>query len=418
MVSKYSEFLLEKKRYTVKLLLEAYLQATSDFMNKLKNMTKEKGAVGEISTAIYDFIDNQNYISSDNNIKQNYFNTTDKEDMVSFLMNNKVPKDWDEDVDPSLPYNTRGRGEVKISKAIKYILQLMDDNGDLNIDMPKDKDIESFVNLYKSTSTSSNFKFKFLKGDDIAKYYNNKKYFSQSGSLGGSCMADESKGTFKIYSQNESKVRLLVFIDEETDKISGRALVWKLKTSPCEAKYFMDRVYTNRDSDFFRFRQYAEENEFLYKQFMNSQVETNVCFKYKGIDVFGEITVKLDGKAKNYPFVDTLCFMDKNETYLSNLSFEDSYFLHSVSGECEVCDDCNGKSYTCDNDQCHYNDGEIECDECDGSGDSESGKCVPCKGKGYIQCKHEDLTICHNCGEGHIKLEKHKIITDLIKKMR
>lgn len=151
---------------------------------------------------------------------------------------------------------------------------------------------------------------------------------------------------------------------------------------------------------------------------MNSQVETNVCFKYKGIDVFGEITVKLDGKAKNYPFVDTLCFMDKNETYLSNLSFEDSYFLHSVSGECEVCDDCNGKSYTCENDQCHYNDGEIECDECDGSGDSESGKCVPCKGKGYIQCKHEDLTICHNCGEGHIKLEKHKIITDLIKKMR
>lgn len=417
MINKYGDFIKEQKRYTVKLLLEACLFATSEFMEKLRYMSKEKGPVGDISREIYDFIEQEQYVDNDN-IKQNFFNVTDKEDMVSFLMQNKIPKGWDDEADPSLPYNAKGRGEIKISKVIKYILNLMDESGELHIDMPKDKDIEAFVNLYKSSSSSSKFKFKLLKGDDIAKYYNQKKYLTESGSLGSSCMADESKGTFKIYSQNEDKVKLLVYIDEESDKISGRALVWKLKDSPCDAKYFMDRVYTNRDSDFFKFRAYANDNDYLYKEKMNSHLEDNVCFKYKGSDVYGEITVKLDGSARNYPFIDTLCFMNKEKTLLSNVPGEDYFFLHSVSGECETCDNCNGKGWICDDAQCQYNDGEVDCDNCNGTGDSNDSKCVNCKGKGFIKCDHVEKEICSDCSQGHIELQKRKILTNFVKKFQ
>lgn len=343
MIREYDKFIIEKKVESFRLLLETYLYGTGEFLQKLKQIKKEKGVVGEIANVIYDFIVGENYLEYDD-VKQNFFDVTSKDDMVSFLMQNKVPDDWEED-DPSLPYNVRGRGEIKIGRVIKYIVSLIDKQGDLKIPLPKDKDIEQFVNIYKSTNIKTDFKFKLVKGNDISKYYNRVKYFASNGSLGSSCMAEESKGTFKIYSQNESKVQLLIYIDEKSDKISGRALVWKLKDSPCEARYFMDRVYTNSDSDFYKFRQYAEEKGFLYKQKMNSLIDDNVRFRYKGGDVYGEIRVKIDGDFKSYPFVDTLCFLSLNKKYLSNLTSENCTILHSVYGEDQTCEDCGGDCF-------------------------------------------------------------------------
>jgi hypothetical protein len=406
MIKNYQKFLIrESIKQQIGLLLEAQFSSTSGFLDKLRKISKDKSKSGKIAQVIYDMIDDGTWVD-DEHIKQNYFDVTDKDDKVSFIMQSKVDKeDWDEENDPSLPYNIKGRGEIGIGKTIKYILDVLKKNGDLDgTDSDfKDKDIEQFVNLYKATKSSSNFKFKELKGEDISKYYNQKRYYSGSGSLGGSCMSEESKGTFKIYYQNESKVKLLVFIDEESDKISGRALIWKLTDSPCEAKYFMDRVYTNSDSDFFKFREYAEEKGYLYKFRMNSYVEDNVHFRYKGSDVFGEISVKLDGSARTYPFVDTLCFMNKEETMLSNVPFKDCYMLHSVGGDCEPCDRCGGKVIDCD--WC-FNDETIECEDCSGSGDSDSGKCVTCKGKGELKCEHESARYCYGCGEGLQKLKE------------
>ena len=408
MISKYNNFLFERLRTNFRLILESYVSGTSDFLNRLKFLSKEKGMVGSISSTIYNFFEKEHYLS-DSKIKQNYFDLTDKEDMVSFLMHNKVPDDWDDESDPSLPYHMKGRGEIKIAKVIKYIVKLMKDEGEWSIEEPKDKDIEAFVNAYKATK-ATNFKFKLLKGDDISKYYNEKRYFSKAGSLGGSCMSDESKGTFKIYTKNEDKVQLLVLIDEESDKISGRAIVWKLKKSPCEAKLFMDRVYTNRDSDFFKFKQFAEENGYLYKTKMNSHLEDNINFRYKGSDVSGEVIVKLDGDARSYPFVDTMCFLSKDKKELSNLPSEDCWILHDVSGEKEQCEDCEGRIIFCND--CKYSDGIIDCDTCDGSGDTDSGKCVTCKGEGVVTCDHKDsLIICSDCGIGHIELGRKGIET-------
>jgi hypothetical protein len=75
---------------------------------------------------------------------------------------------------------------------------------------------------------------------------------------------------------------------------------------------------------------------------MSSSIDDNVKFVYKGQDVFGEVTVKLDGDFSNYPFVDTMCFLSKNKNTLSNLPDKEGYQLHSVYGDCNQCDDCDG----------------------------------------------------------------------------
>ena len=344
MIKKYNSFLLEKYKSDLLLLLEAEVYGSSEFILKLQSLSKEKGKTGEIAQSIYDIIDDNSYFS-DSDVKQNFFDLTDKDDKLSFIMNSKVPEDWDPEEDSSLPYTMKGRGDVKIGKIIKYLVDLIN-SGDDDLGEIKDKDIENFVNAFKASKVDTSMKFKLVKGSDIAKYYNEKKYFSGTGSLGGSCMSDESKKTFEIYTENESKVQLLIYVDKD-DVIHGRAIVWKLKNSPCDAKYFMDRVYVNRDSDQIKFKKFAEDNGFLYKKKMNSYFVDNVKFIYKGKDVLGEVTVKLSKTDfPNYPFVDTMCFLDESSKILSNLPNEDNYILHSVSGECEQCDNCSGEIYT------------------------------------------------------------------------
>jgi hypothetical protein len=417
MIKKYSGFLLENLKWNLQMLLEANLSATSNFMDRLKTITKEGGSTGKIAKGIYDFIEDGIYIDEDD-LKQNYFDTSDKEGMVSFLMQSKLPEDWDDDVDPSLPYTIKGRTDVKVAKIIRYIIDLAKGNDeDWSIDDPTDKDIEKFVNIWKSTKASTDFNFKLVKGKDIARYYNEKRYLSSGGSLGGSCMADENKSIFGLYSENESKVKLLVLIDEKTDKISGRALVWKLQTSPCEARFFMDRVYTNRDSDFFKFRQHAEENGWLYKATMNSYIENNVRFRYKGSEILGTISVKLDGSFDEYPFVDTLCFLSSDLKSLTNIPTFDCSFLHSVSGESNPCSDCDGKGTICDDPNCRDNYGLVTCGDCDGDGDTDSGKCVTCKGKGEYKCDHAESEICDECGLGAKLLISKGIKSEIIDKL-
>jgi hypothetical protein len=342
MLKKYNSYIKESIILELELLLEGEIKASREFLSKIAKVSKSPGKAGKLAEIIYDFIDGAEYVN-DEDIDQNYFDVTSKEDFISFLNPNKLPKDYEEDVDPSLPFRTKGRTEIKIGKVIRPLLKLIEDQSGDDFEF-KDKDLEEFVNLYKSTKVDMKLKMKLISGEEIGKYYNSKKYAMKSGTLGGSCMSEEKKKVFHIYSKNDEKVQLLVLMDESEDKIWGRALVWKLKDSPCAAKYFMDRVYASRDSDVYKFIEVAKERGWLYKSIMNSYIEDNVKFIYNGSSLIGRITVKLDGDHDEYPFVDTLCFLDDKKELLSNVPYEDfSYLLHDVDGSADPCSSCDGK---------------------------------------------------------------------------
>lgn len=261
---------------------------------------------------------------------------------------------------------------MKVGRIIKYLSDL------LNL-KPTNKDIEDFVNIYKSTNTENKNYFKLVSGDEILKYYKNKNIASDRGTLGSSCMNNKSKKIFKIYTQNKDIVKLLVYLNED-GLLLGRSLVWKLENSPSDAEYFMDRVYTNSDSDVNRFIQFAIENDWMYKKIMNSDDGDSVYLLHKGIACNGEITVELEGDFTVYPYLDTLTFLHKDKNTLSNLPSKDCYILNDYDdGERYQCYDCDGKLY------------EI---------DSFDGK------------KH----ICFSCCEGHVVLNSLGIKTDVYKK--
>ena len=95
----YQEFIIEKLRNKLELMLEANLYGSSSFMDRLTQLMRQGGSAGRIAGEIIDFIDQESYVDADE-IKQNFFDSTDKEGMVSFLMNSKLPDDWDSDDDP------------------------------------------------------------------------------------------------------------------------------------------------------------------------------------------------------------------------------------------------------------------------------------------------------------------------------
>ena len=324
MINKYNNFLLNESM----LILEAFLSADSNFLSKLDKMAQQSNTSARIAGMILDRISDHDWVS-EIDLKQDFFKTTDVEDKVSFAQRNRIKDGVD-------PYTMPGRTEIKVGRAIKYIANDLYDFG-IN-----DKQVEDFVNVYKSIGKPGEPNFEFYIGDDIKNGYKTKNYYSPYGTLGSSCMNDEPS-YLKIYRNNEKKVRLLVLLDDN-GKIAGRALVWKLDKSPCDAEYFMDRVYTNRDFETNKFIEYAEKNGFLYKSRMSSGDNEVVQFRYKGKQIYGEIRVKLDGKQSKYPYMDTLFCLNKEKDELSNLPSWKCYKLWGTDGERERCDDCNGKS--------------------------------------------------------------------------
>lgn len=287
------------------------------------------------------------------------------------------------------------RQEVKVGRAIGALLRIA------KVQFV-DKDIESFVNLYKATIDKLNDKFSYfqvVKGSDIHYWYGSNNYYSRSGTLGSSCMASADAEWLQIYTENPNQVSLVIFKSQDDDtKIVGRALLWNLDSG----KKFLDRVYTINDSDVQLFREYAKENGWYVKSSNNSS-DSGMAIGPDGITIELDLTVTLDKKSYySYPYLDTLKYFQEGKGIISNRHASNSITLEDTNGgnddyECETCggsgrlecDDCSGSGEvscgTCDGDgEVENNEGEKEeCDECGGSG---SVRCDECRGDGYINC--------------------------------
>lgn len=234
-------------------------------------------------------------------------------------------------------WNT-SRNPVKVGRLAKSLLTVAG-----IVTAPKE--IENFVNLYKSTFDIINdafSKFDLVKGDSISYWYNSVRYESMESTLGNSCMADVDEDFFDIYVMNPDVCSLLILYSDagkildgvyKSNKIKGRALVWKTN----EGDIFMDRIYTNNDSDVSLFKQYAEKNGWWFKTKQNSDVEFGVSngkTQKNGV----EYVVSLSkAKFDNYPYVDSLSYINVDDKMISNKpgAVDAEYEMNSTGGYLE-----------------------------------------------------------------------------------
>lgn len=287
---------------------------------------------------------------------------------------------------------SKNRQELKIGRAVRALLKAADQE-------VLDKDIEQFVNLYKSTIDKLNDKFSYfdvVSGSDIAYWYHNRNYYQRSGTLGNSCMSAAPERWLKIYTENPNQCELVIFkSQDDTEKILGRALLWTLK----DGKKFMDRIYVINDSDVQLFRDFAKENGWYSKYYNNSGGDTK-AYTPEGETINLNLRITLDVKDYEYfPYLDTLKYFTPGSGILD--PYDGEYLLEDTggghSGSCEYC----GGSGRVECGDC-YGSGEYECGECDGSGNV---KCRSCRGNGKEECGScdgrgkEDCSDCDGRGE-------------------
>jgi len=423
-IQKWNEFVLESNTYD--LLLEGNLVISDKLKELLSNVADQCPKDG-VGPKIVQYLSTKPEVV-DANLKQNYVDIAkpkegepkdSKSDVVSFIAQTKVNQLLEKD--PSLkeadPFTLKGRTEVKVGRFLKAICALADIKS-------TDREIEQIVNLFKSSTEVPGQAMGLVEGKEIKYWYDGKNYLTDTGELGGSCMRYEKcQDYLNIYSKNPDKVKLLI-LTQEVDgkkKLIGRALVWILDESPCEAKIFMDRVYCHQQSDAFKFYSYAKKAGWLMKKDNNSVLESSIKFVYNGKQIKGKVSVKLtagpksrtkDAPAKTswkYPFMDTICFLNPEKNEISNIGYINGWVMENTGGNINKCDNCKGTGI----DSCDYCDGEgtiycrncedgrVVCDDCDGDGEILS-RCEECKGEGVIKKGKKEST-CKKCdGDGEV----------------
>lgn len=235
---------------------------------------------------------------------------TEKNDTISLIQVNRITRD-NPDLGETLPYNikdkkrgsdfwTKARTDISVGRWTRRIFTEVHKSTIL------DSKIEEFVNLYKSAIDGGDLNnFELVRGEDIRKWYYENNYEQRRGQLGNSCMRYHGCQEFlDIYVKNPEVCQLLILkSDGEKDKITGRALIWKLT----DGEYYMDRIYTINDSDKLLFQDYARVNKI-----QNS---------YDGIGI-SDLEIKLGNHTyEKYPYMDT--FVVYNPTTKTLNSYED-----------------------------------------------------------------------------------------------
>jgi hypothetical protein len=387
-MKRYKSFLISEKLNRLQLLLEGYLDYSPRFNEKLfdmKNKSDLAKFLSELETETFD----------DDDLTQNYIDTTDRDDMVSYISQNRYDKIIDEDPDSDIDnYDMKGRTETRIGRLVKGLCKLAG--------RPvKDQEVEQFVNLYKSKVVSTDESWELVSGDKIRYWYDEENYFTDygHGPLSRSCMSGEdSQGFFDIYTESDTcQLLILTKNDSGVRKLIGRALVWKpfSMSNLKGVEYLMDRVYCMKDSDEQKFNNYADEMGWLRKKRNNSDRDTNMFFILKGKEVRSRIVVQVKGDWEEYPYLDTLKFLNNDLDELSNIGYHRGHELEDTDGSLETCSECDGSGHSsCDS--CD-NEGEVECPNCNGSRYEE---CYRCEGNGKIECRkcNENCKItCPEC---------------------
>lgn len=215
---------------------------------------------------------------------------------------------------------TNNRNNIKIGRIVRSILTKA------GIDFT-DKDIEDFVNAYKSNYDIMNdafSKFDLIKGDEIGYWYHQDRYEIRSSTLGNSCMSEVGISFFELYSKNSNCSLLVLYSDiyphkivdnkYKGTKIKGRAVVWNTNKG-----FFMDRIYTNYDSDVKLFIKYAHQNGWWTKREQDSDLTFSIT---NGVTIEqADLIVDLEeSKFDRYPFLDSLGYINFENKKLSNIA--------------------------------------------------------------------------------------------------
>lgn len=265
-------------------------------------------------------------------------------DFLTYFPKSKLKRVMVDHNNPSLglsiePWSEPGRVPIRVGRfAKKFISEEAIKNYKVT-----DKDIEDFVNLYKSYFIRKSENLKIVEGKEILKWYLEDNYAlingDRYGTLWNSCMryCDRNK-YMDLYTKNKN-IKMLILINDD-GKLIGRALLWNNVQDKNGISYkVMDRIYTIYDHDVNFFKDWAKENGYIHKAEQSAKNEKYFIVDGKRAKLY--LSVQLDEwKIKYYPYLDTFKFFDFDEGILHNNHMSNfQYILTHSNGKLEPYED-------------------------------------------------------------------------------
>ena len=250
-------------------------------------------------------------------------------DVLSYL-----PKSKQVDGDRS-PWD-KGIGRTKI-RIGRFLRKFLTETSITQFDIT-DKDIEQFVNFFKSYFNSSTTDIKIVEGSEILNLYLEENYYKpnrqKKGTLWNSCMRYRDRNKFmRLYSSNPN-IKMAVLYEDGL--VRTRSLLWSdVKDSDGNEYKVMDRIYSVYDHDFLLFKKWAHENGYLPK--FHQTAKSEKVFDVAGFPVVKDLIVKLDNyDFSYYPYLDTFKFFNFYKgTFANSTIFNYDYVLVQSNGGLE-----------------------------------------------------------------------------------
>lgn len=176
--------------------------------------------------------------------------------------------------------------------------------------------------------------FKILEGDELKEAYYRIHYVPNHGTLSNSCMRYkrcQDNDFFKLYGDN---AKMLVMVPNKGCRLLGRAILWEYK-----GNVLMDRVYSTAPYIENQFYNYAKSKQWIILK-RNTYTFGSSGNVQKWLDPKTDyicegalnITLPLKEKCNNFPFMDSLCYLNKEQDCISTIPFIDGYVLQTTSG--------------------------------------------------------------------------------------
>jgi hypothetical protein len=279
--------------------------------------------------------------NTEKDIEKNYLDLGKGNDSISFVIDAKAKtlgEPW-----------KQSRNEIRVGKIVRSLIKLSGESF-------TEKQIEDFVNKFKAVmdSKGSFERFEIVSGEEILKYYNINNYEDfDEGQLGHSCLNNKPHAIFDMYVMNPNIVKLVILKVPGSEKIIGRALLWKVdfylhnddyislededdeeikELITLKGELFMDRIYTSKDSDVDLFKMYAYSINAWTKELQTSSYKYREDFHYwfnvqrNGEMKEGNMIVQLDNYGfrnfDTYPYLDTFCYYNRDKGLLCNDRFQ------------------------------------------------------------------------------------------------
>lgn len=288
MVKSYLQFINESK-----------ILASVDFISVLKTVDSK------LSKELLNLINKDDVITPFNAL-----DLGDSGDTIKFTSDRQLQRKLSSGLEPMNVFN--GSISLQMGAVGRSISKILSDNG---IEC-EHTDILDFVPKWKSAyvtyinkKNQEDFPIDEVRGEEIRDWYLEDNYCYDArelykGTISKSCMRfEECQDYLDIYVRNPEKISLIILTEKKEGKetLRARALLWNTENNG----YYLDRVYYTS----------SEELELIW----NWAVE-----KYKVETGHHKKMPKLFCKLKPgerysaYPYMDTMCYYDKNKAILYN----------------------------------------------------------------------------------------------------